>query len=179
MTLSQHPALSVKVMEIQTSADPSVFRIQGASVLNCQSHGNSNKRRRDHWYSEENQGHRSRRLPPCVASEWEERQKSRTEGLRSRLLLWRSSPQSMREDLENVYMLLFWFVGNGFQLALCNVSWLATRESVVFVPDSIVFAPWSVLLSDDDGGPRETRFMALTTQSFPIVSTCGFLFFWT
>ena len=23
----------------------------------------------------------------------------------------------MREDLENVYMLLFWFVGNGFQLA--------------------------------------------------------------
>ena len=55
----------------------------------------------------------------------------------------------MRDDLENVCMLLFRFVGNGFQLALCNVGWLATRESVVLVPDPIVFAPWSVLL---DGG---------------------------
>ena len=79
----------------------------------------------------------------------------------------------MRDDLENVYMLLFWFFGNGFQLALCSVSWLSpgVRRSRA---DPIVFAPWSVLLSDDDGGPRETRFMALTTQSFPIVSTCGF-----
>ena len=32
----------------------------------------------------------------------------------------------MRDDLENIYMLVFGFVGNGFQLALCNVSWLAT-----------------------------------------------------
>ena len=78
------------------------------------------------------------------APEWKERQKSRVEGPRSRLLLWRSSPQSMREDLENIHMLLG-FVGNGFQLALCNVSWVAIREFVVLVPNSIVFAPWSVL----------------------------------
>ena len=52
----------------------------------------------------------------------------------------------MRDDLEIIYMLLFPFVGNGFQLAPCNVSWLATRGSVVLVPDPIVFAPWSVLL---------------------------------
>ena len=105
MTLSQLPALSVRVMEIQTCADPAFFRIQGASVLNFQSNGNSTKRRRDHWYSEENQGHRSRRLPPCVsrrseeARQWEERQKSRVEGLRSRSLLRRSSPQSVRRFL--------------------------------------------------------------------------------
>ena len=53
----------------------------------------------------------------------------------------------MREDLENIYMLLFRFVGNGFQLALCNVGWLANQESVVLVPDPIVFVvgaarPW-------------------------------------
>ena len=52
----------------------------------------------------------------------------------------------MRDDQENICVLLFRFVGNRFQLALCNVGWLATRESVVFVPDSVVFAPWSVVL---------------------------------
>ena len=52
----------------------------------------------------------------------------------------------MRDDPENIYMLLFRFVGKGFQLALCNVSWLATQESVVLVHDPIVFAPWSVFL---------------------------------
>ena len=51
-----------------------------------------------------------------------------------------------RDDLEKIHMLLFQFVGNGFQLALCNVGWRATRESVALVPDPIVFAPWSVLL---------------------------------
>ena len=86
-----------------------------------------------------------------VTSGTEERQKGRVEGLRSRLLLWRSPPQSTREDLENIYMLLFPFVGNGFQLALCNVSWLLTWGSVVLVPDSIVFAQWSLLL--DRGEP--------------------------
>ena len=60
--------------------------------------------------------------------------------------MWRLSPEPMRDDLENIYMLLFRFVGNGFQLALCNVSWLVSREFVVLVPDPIVFAPWSVLL---------------------------------
>ena len=68
--------------------------------------------------------------------------------------MWRLSPESMRDDLENIYMLLFRFVGNGFQLALCSVRWLATRESVVLVPDPIVFAPWSVLL--DRGEPCDS-----------------------
>ena len=68
-------------------------------------------------------------------------------GLRGRLLLWRSSPQWMRDDLENIYTLLFMYVGNGTQLALCNVSWVATREFVVLVPDPVVFAPWSVLVT--------------------------------
>ena len=84
------------------------------------------------------------------ALEWKERQKSRVERLRSRLLLWRSSPQSMREDLENIYMLLY-----GFQLAPCSVGWVATQKSIVLVPDPIVFAPWSVLV--DRGEPCDSR----------------------
>ena len=83
------------------------------------------------------------------APEWKEREKSRNPKLRSRLLMWRSSPESMRDGLENVYMLLFWFVGNGW-----NAGWLATRESVVLVPDPIVLAPWSVLL--DRGEPCDS-----------------------
>ena len=65
------------------------------------------------------------------APEWKERQKNRVEGVRSRLLLWRSSPQSMREDF-----------------------WLATQKYVVLVPDPIVFAPWSLLL--DRGEPCDS-----------------------
>ena len=42
---------------------------QCGSVLNFQSDGNSNKRLRDHWYSEGVQGCRSRRLPPCARVE--------------------------------------------------------------------------------------------------------------
>ena len=57
------------------------------------------------------------------APEWEERQKSRVDGLRSRLLLWRSSPHSMSEDLENIYMLLFQFVGHAFHIQVqCPLS---------------------------------------------------------
>ena len=59
--------------------------------------------------------------------------------------MWRLSPESMRDDLENIFMVLFKFLGNGFRLALCNVSRLATREFVVLMPDPIVFAPWPVL----------------------------------
>ena len=61
------------------------------------------------------------------APEWTERHKSRIEGLRSRLLLWRLSQGSM----ENIYMLLFMYVGNGTQLALCNVGWLSPPEGLV------------------------------------------------
>ena len=90
----------------------------------------------------------------AMVLEWKERQKTRIQGLRSRLLLWRLSPESMRDELENIDMLLFRFVGNGFHLALCNVSWLATRESVVLVPGPIVFASWSMLL--DRGEPCDS-----------------------
>ena len=38
----------------------------------------------------------------------------------------------MREDLESIYMLLFRFVGNRFQLGLCNVGWLARPRSPSF-----------------------------------------------
>ena len=93
-------------------------------------------------------------LKKIKAPEWKDRQRSRMEGLRSRLLMWRLSPESMRDDLENIYMLLFMYVGNGFQLAPCNVSWLATRESVVLVPDLIVFTSWSVRL--DRGEPCDS-----------------------
>ena len=87
-----------------------------------------------------------------ASSEWEEkRQKSRMEGPRRRLLMWRSSPESMRDDLENINMLLFRFLGNGFRLALCNMSWLATQESVVLVPGRFGFAPWFALF--DRGEP--------------------------
>ena len=54
-----------------------------------------------------------------VSSKWEEkRQKRQMEGLRRRVLMWGLSPESMREDLENIYMLLFRFFGNGFRGAL-------------------------------------------------------------
>ena len=58
----------------------------------------------------------------------------------------------IREDLEKVYALLFRYVGIGTG---CNVDWLATQESVVLVPDPIVFAPWSVLL--DRGEPCDRQ----------------------
>ena len=56
-------------------------------------------------------------------------------------------------EVENIYTLLFRFVGNG-QLALRSVGCLVTQESVVLVPDPIVFAPWSVLL--DRGEPCDS-----------------------
>ena len=68
--------------------------------------------------------------------------------------MWRLSPELMRDDLENIYLLLFRFVGNGFQVTLCKVSLLATRESVALAPDPVVFAPWSVLL--DRGEPCDS-----------------------
>ena len=100
------------------------------------------------------------------APESKERQKSRPDGLRSRLLLWRSSPQWMRDDLDNIYMLLFRFIGKGFQLALC-VGWLATQESVVLVPAPVVFAPWSMLL--DRGEPCDSLQFACSVLSIEAV----------
>ena len=52
----------------------------------------------------------------------------------------------LRDDLQNIYALLFMFLGYGFSLAMCNVGWLDTQQFVILVPDPIIFAPWSVLL---------------------------------
>ena len=45
----------------------------------------------------------------------------------------------------NVYMLLFMYVGNVTQLALCNVGWLTTWEIVILAPDPTVFAEASLV----------------------------------
>ena len=60
----------------------------------------------------------------------------------------------LRDDLGNIYALLFRFLGYGFRLATSNVGWLATQQFVILVPDPIVFAPWPVLL--DQGEPRDS-----------------------
>ena len=52
----------------------------------------------------------------------------------------------LRDDLENIYALLFRFLGFGFWLAMSNVGWHVTQKFVILVPDPIAFAPWPVLL---------------------------------
>ena len=113
-------------MEIQTSADPAVFWLRARLFLIFKVMGirtssgeiiGSLKKIQD---ADSADSHH--------APEWKERQKSRIEGLRSRLLLWRSPPESTRDDLD-IYVLLF-------------------------VPNLIVFAPWSVLL--DRGEPCDS-----------------------
>ena len=51
----------------------------------------------------------------------------------------------LRDDLQNIYALLFRFLGYGFRLSMCNVGRAATQQFVILVPDPIIFAPWSVL----------------------------------
>ena len=57
-----------------------------------------------------------------------------------------ASEMWLRDDLDEVYALLFRFLGNGFRMALCSVGWLTTQKFAILVPDPIVFAPWSALL---------------------------------
>ena len=57
----------------------------------------------------------------------------------------------LRDYLENIYALLFPFLGFGFQLAMSNAGWHVTQKFVILVPDPIAFAPWPVLL--DPGEP--------------------------
>ena len=51
----------------------------------------------------------------------------------------------LRDDLENMYALLYRFLAYGFRLAMSNVGWLVTQKFVILVPDPIGFAPWPVL----------------------------------
>ena len=74
----------------------------------------------------------------------------------------------IRDDLENIYMLIFRFVGMGFRLALCNVSWVATRVFVVLVPNSLVFAPWVSAV-------RPRRALCDSCQDMPCVVVLCFL----
>ena len=72
--------------------------------------------------------------------EWEKkRHKSRMEGLRRRLLMWRLSPESMRDDLENI--LREWLPAGALQ-----------RELACDPADPIGFAPWP--LPSGRGEPR-------------------------
>ena len=57
----------------------------------------------------------------------------------------------LRDDLENIYALLFRFLGFGFRLAMSNVGWHVTQKFVILVPDPIAFAPRPALL--DEGEP--------------------------
>ena len=45
----------------------------------------------------------------------------------------------LRDDLEEVYALLFWFLGFGFRLAMSNVGWHVTQKFVILVPDPVLF----------------------------------------
>ena len=47
----------------------------------------------------------------------------------------------LRDDVDEVYALLFRFFGYGFRLAMSNVGWLVTQKFVILVPDPIGFAP--------------------------------------
>ena len=57
----------------------------------------------------------------------------------------------LRDDLEEVYALLFQFLGFGFRLAMSNVGWHVTQKFVILVPDPIAFAPRLAVL--DSGEP--------------------------
>ena len=72
----------------------------------------------------------------------------------------------LRDDLEEVYALLFRFLGYGFRLAMSNVGSLVTQKFVILVPDPIGFAPWPVLL--DPGEPCD---ICQHTSSWPLF--CG------
>ena len=56
----------------------------------------------------------------------------------------------LRDDLEEVYAVLFGFLGYGFRLAMSNVFWFVTQKFVILVLDPIGFAPWPVLLDPDE-----------------------------
>ena len=119
------------------------FVAQGASVLNFQSDGNSKNGCEIISILKK---FKKMPIPPTStnAPEWQECQKSRIERLRSRLLMWRFSPESMRDDVENSHMLLCRFVAGALQRELsCDPGVRRSR------------APWSALL--DRGGPTSQK----------------------
>ena len=73
----------------------------------------------------------------------------------------------LRDDLEEVYALLFRFLGFGFRLAMSNVGWLVTQKFVILVPDPIAFVPRPALL--DPGEPCD---ICQHTSFRPRVCSC-------
>ena len=73
----------------------------------------------------------------------------------------------LRDDLEEVYALLFWFLGFGFRLAMSNVGWHVTQQFVILVPDPIAFAPRPALLD-----PGELYDICQYTSFRPRVCSC-------
>ena len=73
----------------------------------------------------------------------------------------------LRDDLEEVYALLFRFLGFGFRLAMSNVGWHVTQQFVILVPDPIAFAPRPALL--DEGEPCD---ICQYTSFRPRVCSC-------
>ena len=63
----------------------------------------------------------------------------------------------LRDDLEEVYALLFRFLGFGFRLAMSSVDWHVTQKFDILVPDPIGFAPWPVLPSLVDRARLQCR----------------------
>ena len=57
----------------------------------------------------------------------------------------------LRDDLEEVYALLFRFLGFGFRLVMSNVGRHVAQKFLILVPDPIAFAPRQPLL--DPGEP--------------------------
>ena len=75
-----------------------------------------------------------------------------------------TSVAPLRDDLTNIYALLFRFLGYGFRLAMCSEGWLATQQFVILVPDPILFAPWPVLF--DRGEPCHSLLTRHTTTGW-------------
>ena len=60
---------------------------------------------------------------------------------RSTLLSFLSCGALQSDEIISILKVLFGYLGNGTRLALCSVNWMELRESVVLVPDPIVYEP--------------------------------------
>ena len=64
-----------------------------------------------------------------------------SDGDRSKSLSFLSCGALQSDEIIGTLKVLFGYLVNGTQLALCNENWLELRESVVLVPDPIVYEP--------------------------------------
>ena len=142
--------------EIQTSADPGCLLAQGAPSL--LSRRSCTSERCDHGPSEVGGLHarccrrllesdddrKSDHTTPVQVKEEEEvvtHTTIETNLRQGRQACVAPSEIWLRDDLEEVYALLFRFLGYGFWLATSNVGWLVTQKFVILVPDPIGFSP--------------------------------------